>query len=594
MKYITSILLLTSLSLFGQYAAISPYLAEPARAIPYVDSCAAFWLNAHDPVDGGFFTNIDRTGNVITAWGTNKNMLTQTRNAYGFVRAFQMTGDAQYLQMAREALDFLYQHAWDAVNGGWYGELDRFGNPLNPNGNKGAFDQHYALLGIAAIYEATADSGDWQWLTRGYTHMENHLWDSRMPEFGYYDYGNASWTSLHNKSFNATVDAVTTHLLSLYQLTGDTAYLDRLREMADNMLTHLVGSMNAQAIGFVEKYDSDWNWNNNETLTIMGHVLKTAWCLGRIHQYSPDPAYINGAELLIADVLANGYDHDLGGPYKDYNRTTGQMIMWGNPDTAKAWWQMEQAVTAGLELYSITADTTYLKMADETLHFFMRYFVDHTYGEVYENRTRYGTETWGTHKGGGGKAAYHSIELGYYTYLYGSLFYTNEPVQLHYQFVSQASPRSLRLTPLAISDGQLMISAVLRDGQPYADFDGATRTLNLPAGVGGHFEVTFRTPATGITAGDQPAATNIFTLLQNYPNPFNPATNLEFAIGNSQFVDLSVYDVLGRKVATVVSQTLPAGTYRYQWEAGNLAGGVYLYRLEAGDHVAVRKMMLIR
>ena len=55
----------------------------------------------------------------------------------------------------------------------------------------------------------------------------------------------------------------------------------------------------------------------------------------------------------------------------------GEMLMWGQADTAKAWWQMEQAVTAGLMMYNITGESQYLQMADETLKFFMTYFVDH-------------------------------------------------------------------------------------------------------------------------------------------------------------------------------------------------------------------------
>jgi len=79
------------------------------------------------------------------------------------------------------------------------------------------------------------------------------------------------------------------------------------------------------------------------------------------------------------------------------------MLMWGKTDTAKAWWQMEQAVTSGLFLYEITGKNMYLQMADETLLFFMKYFVDHTYGEVYENRTKYGLQIWDTDKAAAAK-----------------------------------------------------------------------------------------------------------------------------------------------------------------------------------------------
>ncbi len=577
----------------------SSYLRNPDTVIDYVDSCATFWLNAHDPNSGGFFTNIDRSGNVITAWGTNKNMLTQTRNAYGFTRAYMLTGNDQYLQMAEEALNFLYQHAWDSTNGGWFGELDRFGNPVNPFSNKSAFDQHYALLGVAAHYETTGDTSDLNWLLTGYNHMESNLWDSRANYFGYYDYGNYNWSQRSAKSFNATVDAITTHLLYLYLLTEEQMYKDRLLQLADNIISYMVASMDSQAIGFVEKYDSDWNWDNNETMTIMGHVLKAAWCLGRIYQIEPDSLYVWAAEKLFDEVWQNGYDHEFGGPYKDYNRVTGDMLMWGNPDTAKAWWQMEQGVTAGLELYQITGDPDQLQMADETLDFFKRYFVDHTYGDVYENRTRYGAPTWGDHKGNGYKAAYHSIELGYYVYLYGKLFLHNQTTDLHYQFITQDQARDILLTPLAVDDGYLRIDQVMHDGQPYSQFDPVDRTLHLPAGVGGHFVVTYAPTSTALAGADHSEIPSGFELYQNYPNPFNPSTTISYRLSRKSEINVTIFNIQGQKVKVLENGAKAAGFYELQWDGTNqfgstVASGVYLYELKAYNYRKVKRMVLLR
>jgi hypothetical protein len=91
------------------------------------------------------------------------------------------------------------------------------------------------------------------------------------------------------------------------------------------------------------------------------------------------------------------------------------------------------------------------------------------------------------------------------------------------------------------------------------------------------------------------------SLDQNYPNPFNPVTNIRFSIippggraENSQLTILRVYDLLGREVATLVNEVMQPGTYTVQWDATNLASGVYFYRLNAGDFAAVKRMMLIR
>jgi hypothetical protein len=85
-----------------------------------------------------------------------------------------------------------------------------------------------------------------------------------------------------------------------------------------------------------------------------------------------------------------------------------------------------------------------------------------------------------------------------------------------------------------------------------------------------------------------------YFLAQNYPNPFNPSTTIEFALPKSTFVTLWVWDLLGRQVGELVNEKLSPGTYGTQWDAGGLAGGVYFYRLQAGDFVETKKMLLMR
>jgi mannose/cellobiose epimerase-like protein (N-acyl-D-glucosamine 2-epimerase family) len=492
----------------------------------------------------------------------------------------------------------MYEHAWDSVNDGWFQELNNSGDPINPNADKTAFYQHYALLGIAAYYEATGDSMAGNWLQKGYQHLEDVYWDTRPAYLGYYDKASFDNQTVWDKSFNATVDAITTHLLYLCLMNEDLTYSSRLEELATEIINYMVASLPQQAIGFVEKYDSDWNWNNSETMTIMGHVLKAGWCLARIYQLVPDTSYINAAELLITDVWNNGYDHEFGGPYKDYNRVTGEMLLWGLQDSAKAWWQMEQAITAGLQMYDITKDSWYLQMADETLNFFMNYFVDHVYGEVYADRTRYGGIAWNEEKGSGSKAGYHSIETGYYTYLYGSLFYTEEPITLHYAYEPLDFNRDFLLTPLAINDTNLIISEVLLDGQVYTNFDSDNRVLTLPSGVGGQFEVTFSLPIATIAA-DHIAMVENFELYQNYPNPFNPTTKIRFSIPSTSqsqtlHVNITVYDILGNEIVTLVNENKPAGNYQVGFNASYLPSGVYFYQLKSGNYVETKKMMLLK
>jgi hypothetical protein len=328
-------------------------------------------------------------------------------------------------------------------------------------------------------------------------------------------------------------------------------------------------------------------------MTTMGHILKTAWCFLRVNEFFPDTQYVSMARTLVNHVLSRGYDSQLGGPYKDFNRKNGQMLMWGIPDTAKAWWQMEQAITSGLFLYRVTNDDTYLRMADETIRFFMKYFVDHVNGEVYENRTRYGGQAWGEQKGDGNKGGYHSIELGYYTYLYGSFFLQKQPFTLYYSFIPAAADRDIAVTPIEIPLNTYHIKDVTKNGSTFTDFNSAAKTIHLTANEGGKFKVTFELNGTSGIAENRvkPAA---FALEQNYPNPFNPTTVIRYHLAAEAKVSVKVFDLLGKEIRTLVQSEQAAGNYSVNFDASGLASGIYFYTLRAGNFVMTKKMLLIK
>jgi len=85
-----------------------------------------------------------------------------------------------------------------------------------------------------------------------------------------------------------------------------------------------------------------------------------------------------------------------------------------------------------------------------------------------------------------------------------------------------------------------------------------------------------------------------FELSQNYPNPFNPSTKINFSLTKNAHVTLTVYNILGQKVAVLVNGYRNAGNYQLNWDASNLSSGVYIYKLEAGNKVMSRKMVLLK
>ena len=86
----------------------------------------------------------------------------------------------------------------------------------------------------------------------------------------------------------------------------------------------------------------------------------------------------------------------------------------------------------------------------------------------------------------------------------------------------------------------------------------------------------------------------IFCLEQNYPNPFNPVTCLRYQLPTTSEVELSIYNLLGQKVATLVSERQLAGQHQVKWDASGFASGIYYYMIKAGEFRQVRKMLLIK
>ena len=99
--------------------------------------------------------------------------------------------------------------------------------------------------------------------------------------------------------------------------------------------------------------------------------------------------------------------------------------------------------------------------------------------------------------------------------------------------------------------------------------------------------------ATLIT-GVAEAVPREFVLLHNYPNPFNPSTNIKYALPHASHITLTVFNTLGQIVRELVNGEMQAGYHEVQFDGSDLASGVYLYRMQAGSIVDVKKVVLLR
>ena len=101
-------------------------------------------------------------------------------------------------------------------------------------------------------------------------------------------------------------------------------------------------------------------------------------------------------------------------------------------------------------------------------------------------------------------------------------------------------------------------------------------------------------PISGIRQQFDGAVVEDFALEQNYPNPFNPETTIRFAVPKTAEVQLAVYNARGQEVARLVDGTMTAGTYLVDWNAADLASGVYFYTLRSAGQSLTRRMLLVK
>jgi hypothetical protein len=218
-------------------------------------------------------------------------------------------------------------------------------------------------------------------------------------------------------------------------------------------------------------------------------------------------------------------------------------------------------------------------------------------------------------------------ELGYYTgatqfynfmqgkYGFTGEYFTDPSTSLHTTFALNGDPvnhtgwldgvnnpagdRRLGFStgPFQMAPGDtqtIVISEIAAGATPGVDYISAVDLLKYYSGIAQDFyDSNF---SVNVLQNIEDLTPREFSLSQNYPNPFNPGTSIRYAISSTQFVTLKVYDLLGREVATLVNEEKPAGVYNAQFTINNeqLSSGIYFYKLQAGDFVETKKMILLK
>ena len=450
---------------------------------------------------------IDMTGNKV---GNRQETDTISRLIYGLSTAYHMTGEDRFLKASETGVEYLREHLRnvDTAEGVtyWYHAIEidepsekkilasEFGDDYNAIP---AYEQIYALVGPAQLLRINGDPTIKNDIDQTVSLFERYFYD---PEYGGY------WSHIDpisfdgksdglgrnraRKNWNSVGDHVPAYLINAWLATGEQKYADMLVSVADTIEQRFPDDEHSPFVQ--ERFHEDWShdttWGWQENRAVVGHNLKIAWNLMRIHHMRPNSRYVALANKINRTMPEAGSDQQRGGWYDvvDRVRQPGQEVHRFTWHDRKAWWQQEQAILAYQIMAGSTGDEEALRLGRESASFYNAWFFDYEEGSVYFNVLATGIPyLLGTErqKGSHSMAGYHSFELAYLATVYTNLLITKEPMDLYFSPIPGALPDNiLRVSPDILPPGSIRIGEVEVDGEPYADFDAEALTVRVPDG----------------------------------------------------------------------------------------------------------------
>ena len=477
--------------------------------ITQVRELAEFYFQAQFP-DGNIDFAQYRTHLTVEGRKIDSNRQetdTISRMIYGFATAYLMTGEDRYLEAAERGTEYLRAHMRATVDEEtvyWYHGMDvhgtrerkilasEFGDDYDAIP---AYEQIYALAGPVQTMRVTGDPRILSDAERTCNLFDRYFLDKEKG--GYFSHVDPinldprDESLTHNrarKNWNSIGDHVPAFLINLYLATGDERWATMLTYVADLIAEHLPDYDNSPFMQ--EKFHEDWSPDHETPLqknrAIVGHNMKVAWNLTRVHHMKPNDDYVKFARRIAEEMPKWGMDKQRGGLYDmvERNRQPGEefhRLIWHD---RKAWWQQEQAILAYLIMAGSFGDEEYLRYAREFSSFYNAWFPDTDSGGVYFNVTATGIPyLLGTErlKGSHSMSGYHSFELCYLAAVYGNLLVTKQPMDLYFKPKPGAfKDNILCVAPDLLPPGSVRIGEVWINGERYMDFDPEAMTVKLP------------------------------------------------------------------------------------------------------------------
>jgi mannose/cellobiose epimerase-like protein (N-acyl-D-glucosamine 2-epimerase family) len=454
-------------------------------------------------------TTLNLSG-VLSTTNFRQETDTISRLVYGFATAFLMTGNDSFLKAAERGTEYLREHMrFVDLDEGivyWYHGIDVKGEKedkifASEFGDDyyaiPAYEQIYALAGPIQTYRCTGDPRIMDDTEKTIKLFNEFLLD-KSEYGGYFSHldpltldplSDTLGQNKGTKNWNSVGDHAPAYLINLWLATGKQEYADMLEYTFDTIAKRFPDYENSPFVQerFFQDWSKDTTWGWQQNRAVVGHNLKIAWNLMRMHSLKAKDGYVNLAQK-IADIMpAAGSDQQRGGWYDVVERLldegqTDYRFVWHD---RKAWWQQEQAILAYQILAGILENKEYHRLARESAAFYNAWFLDLEEGGVYFNVLANGIPylSGGNERGKGSHSmsGYHSFELCYLAAVYTNLLITKQPMDFYFKPIPGGFPDNiLRVSPDILPPGSIKIGKCEIDGEPYMNFNAEALTVTLP------------------------------------------------------------------------------------------------------------------
>ncbi len=381
-----------------------------------------FWLkNGLDRQYGGYLTCFDAEGQPGS--DEDKYVVTQTRMIWGMAAfARQYPQQKELAEAARQGVDFFIEHFWDKARGGWYWKTARDGRTLDDG--KVVYGQSFAIYALAEYTLSTGDPRGLDYASRTFDLLQKYAADTLRG--GYYENLEPDW-SVSAPGFPAgdrkSLD-IHMHLMeaytTLYAASRAEIHKRKLQEVIDVILTKMVHPITGcgrnqfdLAFNPIPAINIRRTWNAERATgeviaqptdtTSYGHNVELAWLLNRAAEtIGLESSHYNTVTRKLVDhSLQYGFDHELGGVYRD-GPHEGPALVYD-----KEWWQNCEVLVGYLDAYEHLGDVRYLEAFLKTWVFDHTYMINHAVGEWRQLLNRRGEVIVGD-IGNPWKAIYHS------------------------------------------------------------------------------------------------------------------------------------------------------------------------------------------